>query len=76
MTPMGSAMRYTILRANEYYVPGNRLTDEDLKEENSEWPMEKITAKTGFPERRIADEEECASDLGPAAAHKLFESGA
>jgi 3-oxoacyl-[acyl-carrier-protein] synthase-3 len=38
--------------------------------------MEKIEQKTGIAERRVAAEDECSSDLGAAAARKLFASGA
>jgi 3-oxoacyl-[acyl-carrier-protein] synthase III len=38
------------------------------------WDMELIHAKTGIRVRHIADRNECVSDLGVAAAEKLFES--
>src|ERR1035437_8411390 len=62
--------------AIEYYFPEHRLTNEQLAAEIPEWSVEKIEEKTGIAERWIAAEGECASDLGVAAARKLFDSGA
>jgi len=61
--------------AIEYHLPEQRLTNEQLAREFPEWTVEKIAEKTGIAERRIAREDECSSDLGVAAARKLFESG-
>ena len=68
-------MRATVA-AIEYHFPEHRLTNEQLAAEFPEWSVEKIEEKTGIAERRIAAEGECASDLGVAAARKLFDSGA
>jgi 3-oxoacyl-[acyl-carrier-protein] synthase-3 len=38
------------------------------------WDMELIYAKTGIRVRHIADRNECVSDLGVAAAQRLFET--
>lgn len=59
-----------------YYLPEKELDNASLAAENPEWTMEKIQEKTGIRCRRIAGAEECASDLGVAACHKLFEQGA
>jgi len=60
----------------EYYLPEARLTNEHLASEFPEWSVEKIQTKTGIAERHIAGSDECSSDLGIAAAQKLFASGA
>ncbi|MBK9169070.1 MAG: ketoacyl-ACP synthase III [Bryobacterales bacterium] len=64
------------IRAIEYHLPSTALSTSDLAAEFPEWPVEKIDRKTGISERHIAAAGECASDLGCAAAAKLFESGA
>lgn len=59
------------------HLPEGVLTNEQLAAKFGEgWDAEKIYEKTGIRERRIAASDECASDLGVAAARKLFESGA
>ena len=62
--------------AIEYHFPERCLTNAQLAAEFPEWSVEKIEEKTGIAERWIAAEGECASDLGIAAARKLFDSGA
>ncbi len=57
------------------HLPADELTNEDLAGELGDWSAEKIFEKTGIRSRRISAEEECASDLGVAAAQRLFESG-
>lgn len=54
------------------YVPPNILTNADLEQivdTNDEW----ITARTGIKERRIADKNSAASDLGVKAAREALE---
>jgi len=63
------------IRAIEYYLPEKAVTTEQLSAEFPEWSVQKIDEKTGIQVRHIAGEEECSSDLGVAAARKLFESG-
>jgi 3-oxoacyl-[acyl-carrier-protein] synthase-3 len=58
------------------YLPEGRLTNETLASELGAWSAGDILQKTGIAERRIAAADECASDLGVAAAQKLFASGA
>jgi len=67
-------MKATIA-AIEYHLPEQCLTNEQLAAEFPEWSVEKIEEKTGIAERRIAAEGECSSDLGTAAAQRLFETG-
>jgi len=53
-----------VIKAIEYYLP------EQTELNNSE---DKLTAKIGINQRHIAKKDEFASDLGIAAAEKLFE---
>ena len=57
------------------HLPAGELTNEDLANELGDWTADKIFEKTGIRTRRIAAENECASDLGVAAAQRLFEGG-
>jgi 3-oxoacyl-[acyl-carrier-protein] synthase-3 len=57
------------------YFPASKLTNEQLAQEYGDWEANKIFDKTGISVRNIVGPEECASDLGVAAAKKLFESG-
>ncbi|MHB1036655.1 MAG: 3-oxoacyl-ACP synthase III family protein [Pirellulales bacterium] len=65
-----------VIKAIEYHLPQRILTNGDLSAEYAGWSAEKIEKKTGIVQRRIAAEGECASDLGVAAAEKLFAGGA
>ena len=56
-------------------LPAQLLTNQQLEAEFPEWNVAKIYAKTGIHTRRIAGPDECASDLGVAAAQRLFEAG-
>lgn len=69
-------MTQAAIKAIEYYLPENVVSTEQLAAEFPEWSVEKIEEKTGIRARHIAGEAECASDLGCAAAQKLFASGA
>jgi len=64
-----------IIRDIAYYLPDKVLTNEQLATEYTDWTADKITEKVGIVERRIAEETQCSSDLGTAAAQKLFEAG-
>ncbi len=57
------------------HLPAGELTNEDLANELGDWTADKIFEKTGIRTRRIAAANECASDLGVAAAQRLFEDG-
>lgn len=63
------------IRAIEYHLPTNMLTNDMLSMEYPDWSVDKILEKTGIENRHIAAEGECSSDLGVAAALKLFNSG-
>lgn len=69
-------MSYARIRAIEYHLPSQTLTNEDLEQVFPELPAAKTFSKTGIASRRIAAPDECASDLAEKAALKLFESGA
>jgi 3-oxoacyl-[acyl-carrier-protein] synthase-3 len=64
------------IAAIECHLPEQCLTNEQLSEAFPEWSIEKIQEKTGIAERWIAAEGECSSDLGIAAAQKLFANAA
>ncbi len=66
---------FAAVRAIEYHLPEGTLTNEELAEAFPGWTPEKIAAKTGIVQRRIAAPDECASDLAVAAARKLFAGG-
>jgi 3-oxoacyl-[acyl-carrier-protein] synthase III len=68
-------MRHAAVSAIEYFLPADVLSTRRLAEEYPNWTVEKIDAKTGIEDRRIAAPDECASDLGVQAARKLFDSG-
>nr|WP_321500272.1 ketoacyl-ACP synthase III [uncultured Dethiosulfovibrio sp.] len=54
------------------HLPEKRLTNEDLVREFKAWTTDKIKAKTGIEERRIA-EKEPVSELATKVAERLFE---
>jgi 3-oxoacyl-[acyl-carrier-protein] synthase-3 len=66
---------HAAIGAVEYFLPEGVLTNEELARAAPGWTAEKIAAKTGIRERRLAGPEVCASDLAVAAAQKLFASG-
>lgn len=54
------------------HFPTRVETNEQLQAENPGWDLSLIASKTGIMRRHIAAPEETASDLGVAAAQKLF----
>ena len=64
------------IKAIASYLPAKELTNEQVAREFGEQDPEKIFDKTGISVRHVAAPDECASDLGVAAARQLFESGA
>jgi 3-oxoacyl-[acyl-carrier-protein] synthase-3 len=64
------------IKAISSHLPAGELTNEQLAEEFGDVEAGVILERTGIRVRRIAAPEECASDLGLAAARNLFESGA
>lgn len=63
------------IKAISSYLPAAKLTNEQLAEEFGDWHASQILSKTGVAVRGVAATDECASDLGVAAAKRLFESG-
>jgi 3-oxoacyl-[acyl-carrier-protein] synthase-3 len=57
------------------FLPEKKLTNEQLAEQFGDWHASQILSKTGVAVRGIAGEDECASDLGVAAAKRLFDEG-
>jgi len=54
------------------YLPETVESNDRLGEEFPKWNMEMIYAKTGIRARHVAAPNQCASDLGVAAAERLF----
>lgn len=61
------------IKAISYYLPERKLTNEELVVEFPEWSVEKIANKVGVNSRRVAGENETATDLAINAAERLFE---
>ena len=57
------------------FLPENKLTNEDLAKQFGDWHAGQILSKTGVAVRGVAGDDECASDLGVAAARRLFDEG-
>lgn len=64
------------IQAITSFIPDGKLTNEELAQEFGDWHANQILGKTGVAVRGVAAAGECASDLGVAAASRLFESGA
>lgn len=67
-------MKHAAIGPIEVHLPEKVETIDDLAIEFPNWDVEMIRAKTGVRARHIAGPDECASDLGVAAAEKLFRS--
>ncbi|PHS16973.1 MAG: 3-oxoacyl-ACP synthase [Blastopirellula sp.] len=65
-------MKYAAIGPIAVYLPEKIETNAQLQEENPSWDMNFIYTKTGISQRHIAEEDQCASDLGVLAAEKLF----
>ncbi len=65
-------MRYGAVGPIAIYLPTKVETNAQLQAEYPDWDMEVIGEKTGVRARHIAAPHECASDLGVAAAERLF----
>ena len=68
-------MRQAAVLGVEYFLPELVESSAQLAAQFEGWSVEKIQGKTGIAERHIAGPNECSSDLGFAAAQRLFESG-
>jgi len=72
----GARRRRAALKAIASYLPAGTLTNEELAQELGGWDAPKILEKTGIAVRHISAPGECSSDLGVAAAERLFDKGA
>lgn len=61
------------LKEIEFFVPPQKLTNDDLKRDNPSWDMKKISEKIGINTRYIVDEEVTAVDLAISAGKVFFE---
>ncbi|MBC8351322.1 MAG: ketoacyl-ACP synthase III [Planctomycetes bacterium] len=65
-------MKYAAIGPISVHLPEKVETNDQLKAEFPSWDLDLIYSKTGIAQRHIAAADECASDLGVAAAKKLF----
>jgi 3-oxoacyl-[acyl-carrier-protein] synthase-3 len=56
-----------------YFFPEFSETNADLKRDNPDWDMEKITAKTGITRRFMSEPDQTALDLGHSAAKLMLD---
>lgn len=63
------------IKAIEYILPDDVLTNEKLEQQFDGWTSEKIFEKTGIKQRHVTTKGELASDLAVLAAKKLFTTG-
>ncbi len=63
-----------VIEAISSYFPARNLTNEELAQDFGNWDADKILEKTGIAVRKIAANDECASDMAVAAAQKLFQN--
>jgi 3-oxoacyl-[acyl-carrier-protein] synthase-3 len=71
---MKLSMAAVSIRQIEYYLPENRVTNDDLARKNPDWNMGKVVPKTGVLSRAFAGPDEFASDLAYQAVLKIFQS--
>ncbi len=55
-----------------YFLPKNKVTNEQLEEKYPSWNMKSLVKKTGVYTRHIADDDETALDLSVVACKKFF----
>ena len=65
-------MRESRIHSIAYYLPSQILSNADLAAIYPGWDEQKIYQKTGIKERRIADQDETATDMAIKAAYKIF----
>ncbi len=65
-------VKYAAVGPITVHFPERVETNEELARQFPQWNMAAIEEKTGIAARHIAAPDECASDLGVAAAEKLF----
>lgn len=62
------------IKALNYYLPIDTLTNEDINKLHPDWAIDKIMTKTGIKNRHISGENEFASDMAIKASKQLFEN--
>lgn len=65
-------MKYAAIGPIAMHLPQTVETNDDLARLFPKWDMDLIYSKTGIRARHVAAPGECASDLGVAAAERLF----
>lgn len=65
-------MKHASIGPIELHFPQRIESNDDLQQLYPKWNLDLIYEKTGIFQRHIAEEHELASDLGVAAAEKLF----
>ena len=68
-----SVGKYAAIGPIAVHLPERSESNDQLAAEFPRWDLDLIFSKTGIALRHIAADGECASDLGVAAARKLFE---
>lgn len=63
---------YAAIEDIEYLLPERTETSEELAQQFPGWSLDKIAERTGVHMRRIAADDECASDLAVAACERLL----
>ncbi len=58
----------------DYYIPENKLTNNDLESLFSDFSAKKIFEKVGINKRGVSSKDEYASDLAVEASKKLFKN--
>jgi 3-oxoacyl-[acyl-carrier-protein] synthase III len=66
-------MKYAAIGPVAIHLPEKVEDNDFLGSKYPKWDMDLIYVKTGIRQRHIAAPDECASDLGVAAAEKLFD---
>ena len=61
-----------IIEDIEYYLPKNKISNEDLLKTNPDWDIKAIGESTGVLTRYYVDKNETALDIGFKACEKLF----
>jgi len=68
----GITVKFAAVGPIAIHLPSGVETNQWLGDQFPKWNMDLVYEKTGIRSRRVADADECASDLGIAAAEKLF----
>lgn len=66
-------MNKAYIKALSYYLPKESLSNSDLAIQFPDWSIDKIESKTGIKVRKIASNNEFASDMAISACQLLFD---